>query len=197
MTEQGTKQPRSEQDLAAATSLRRGEVRAVLNGLGEAALARPLDPINGVWELSHDFIARAVMRFLGRRRRELLQRAAFYAAPALFVAMLLVAAGVIALDRFSPYQIRSELAELGLTVTPTADGLMAERNSRLTSKSFLSIFPLLAKLPPLQSLNLTGAAVTNLEPLKGLTALQSLNLRSTPVTNLEPLKGLTALHIYR
>jgi len=197
VTEQGTKQPRSEQDLAAATSLRRGEVRAVLNGLGEAALARPLDPINGVWELSHDFIARAVMRFLGRRRRELLQRAAFYAAPALFVAMLLVAAGVIALDRFSPYQIRSELAELGLTVTPTADGLMAERNSRLTSKSFLSIFPLLAKLPPLQSLNLTGAAVTNLEPLKGLTALQSLNLRSTPVTNLEPLKGLTALHIYR
>jgi hypothetical protein len=38
VTEQGTKQPRSEQDLAAATSLRRGEVRAVLNGLGEAAL---------------------------------------------------------------------------------------------------------------------------------------------------------------
>ena len=83
MTEQGTKQPRSEQDLAAATSLRRGEVRAVLNGLGEAALARPLDPSNGVSELSHDFIARAVMRFLGRGKREVLPRGTLYAAPAM------------------------------------------------------------------------------------------------------------------
>lgn len=91
VTEQGTKRPRSEQELASSTNLRRGEVRAMLNGLGDAALARPLDPVEGIWELSHDFVARAVMRFLGRRRRELLQRGAFYAAPALLVAMLLVA----------------------------------------------------------------------------------------------------------
>jgi hypothetical protein len=52
------------------------------------------------------FRARAV-RFLGRRRRELLQRGAFYAATALLAAMLLVAAGVIAWNRFSPYEIRS------------------------------------------------------------------------------------------
>ena len=77
-----------------------------------------------------------------------LQRGAFYAAPALLAAMLLVAAGAIAWDRFSPYEIRSELADLGLTVTPTADGLIAERNSRLTPESFSSIFPLLTKLPP-------------------------------------------------
>ena len=171
VTEQGTKRPRSEQELAASTGLHRGEVRAVLNGLGDAALARPLDPDEGVWELSHDFIARAVTRFLGRRRHALLQRSAFYAAPALLVATLLGAAGVAAWDRFSPYEIRSELAELGLTVTPTPDGLIAERNSRLTSEHFLSIGPLLAKLPPLQSLNLNGTNVDNLEPLKGLTAL--------------------------
>ncbi len=193
VTEQGTKRPRSEQELTASTSLHRAEVRAVLNGLGEAALARPLDSVEGVWELSHDFVARAVMRFLGRRRRELFQRAAFYAAPASFAAILLVAAGVIAWDRFSPYEIRSELAELGLTVTPTADGLIAERNSHLTPKTFLSIGPLLAKMPPLQSLDLSGINVANLEPLKGLTALQSLNLSGANVASLEPLKGLTAL----
>jgi Leucine-rich repeat (LRR) protein len=194
VTEQGTKRPRSEQELAVSTGLRRGEVRAVLNGLGDAALARPLDPVAGVWELSHDFIARAVTRFLGRRRRAFLQQGAFYAAPALLVAMLLVAAGVVAWDRLGPYEIRSELDELGLTVTRTPNGLSAERNSRLTSQSFLSIFSLLTQLPPLQSLDLSMTEVVdNLEPLKGLTALQSLNLNQTKVDNLEPLKGLTAL----
>jgi hypothetical protein len=44
ITEQGTKRPRSEQELATSTDLRPGEVRAVLNGLGDAALARRLDP---------------------------------------------------------------------------------------------------------------------------------------------------------
>jgi hypothetical protein len=193
VTEQGTKRPRSEQELVALTSLRRGEVRAVLNGLGEAALARPLDPVEGVWELSHDFVARAVTRFLGRRRRELLQQGAYYVAPALFVVMLLAAAGVIVWDRFSPYEVRSELAELGLTITPTADGLIGEPNSRFTPESFLSTGPLLAKLPPVTSLDLSGTRVDNLEPLRGLTALRSLNLRFAKVRNLKPLKGLSAL----
>jgi hypothetical protein len=39
--EQGTKRPRSEADLATDTGLRPGEVRAVLTGLGAAALAPP------------------------------------------------------------------------------------------------------------------------------------------------------------
>jgi Novel STAND NTPase 1 len=194
VTEQGTKRPRSEQELVALTSLRRGEVRAVLNGLGEAALARPLDPVEGVWELSHDFVARAVTHFLGRRRRELLQQGAYYVAPALFVVMLLAAAGVIVWDRFSPYEVRSELAELGLTITPTADGLIGEPNSRLTPESFLSTRPLLAKLPPVTSLDLSGTRVDNLEPLRGLTALRSLNLMFAKVRNLEPLRRLTLLY---
>jgi hypothetical protein len=44
LTEQGTKRPRSEAELINETRLKLGEVRAVLNGLGVAALARPLDP---------------------------------------------------------------------------------------------------------------------------------------------------------
>ena len=36
-----------------------------MNGLWAAALARPLDAAQGVWELSHDFVARAVARYLG------------------------------------------------------------------------------------------------------------------------------------
>ena len=82
ITEQGTKQPRSERDLAALTKLRPAEVRAVLNCLSTAALARLLDQAGGVWELSHDFIARAVVRVLGRRWRQAAWRVTGYAAPA-------------------------------------------------------------------------------------------------------------------
>jgi hypothetical protein len=164
-------------------ALRRGVVRAVLNGLCDAALARPLDPINGVWELSHDFVARAVARFLGRRRHRPLQRAAFYAAPAIFGAMLLVTAGALAWYRYSPYEIRSELAELGLTVTPTADGLVAQGNARLTPESFPSTIPLLARLPPLWGLDLSGTRVDNVAPLKGPRSGRSISAGQTSLSS--------------
>ena len=44
VTEQGTKRPRSEEELVSETGLRPGEVRAVMNGLWMAALARPSMP---------------------------------------------------------------------------------------------------------------------------------------------------------
>jgi hypothetical protein len=110
VTEQGTKRPRSEQELAVSTRLRRGEVRAVLNGLGSAALARPLDAAQGVWELSHDFIARAVLRYLGRRPRDLVWRAAAYTAPVLFGAMLLTVGGAFAWNRVHSFPWSSPTA---------------------------------------------------------------------------------------
>lgn len=85
LTEQGTKKPCSEEELVSATKLRRGEVRAVLNGLAAAALARPLDPAHSTWELAHDFVARAATVYLGRRRRDLWRRVVGYAGPALLL----------------------------------------------------------------------------------------------------------------
>lgn len=85
ITEQGTKQPRSELDLGESTKLRHAEVRAVLNALEFAGLSRPLDPEREVWELSHDFIARAVARLLGRLRRQAIQHAVSYVVPTLAV----------------------------------------------------------------------------------------------------------------
>ncbi len=88
ITEQGTKRPRSEAQLAADTRLRRAEVRAVLNALYEAGLARTLDQERAEWELSHDFVAHAVGRFLGRRRSQMLRRTGAYAAPVLMAVSL-------------------------------------------------------------------------------------------------------------
>src|SRR6516164_4073751 len=50
-----------------------------------------------------------------------------------------------------------------------------------------------AKLPPLQSLDLSRTQVADLAPLKGLAALQRLNLSWTQVADLAPLKGLAKL----
>ncbi len=90
ITEQGTKRPRSEKELLADARLRPAEVRAVLNALHEAGLARTLDEERAEWELSHDFVAHAIGRFLGRRRGRTFRQVTAYAAPTLLVVSLII-----------------------------------------------------------------------------------------------------------
>jgi CRISPR-associated protein Cas7/Csd2 subtype I-C len=126
ITEQGTKRPRSEQQLVADTKLRRAEVRAVLNALDEAGLARTLDKERAEWELSHDFVAHAVGRFLGRRRSQMLRQTGAYAAPALLAISL---AGGLWMGRFA----LNDLIYMYVTVRPyvlTAEG----EGARIVSK---------------------------------------------------------------
>jgi Leucine-rich repeat (LRR) protein len=195
ITEQGTKRPRSEQDLGRETSCRHGEVRAVLTGLGVAALARPLDPAQGVWELSHDFVARAVARYLGRQRRGLWQLSGAYVAPALLAVMLLAVTSLFAWDRLTSERLESELTGLGITFMSRAEGQGAKFPSRFAEANLPKATRLLAKLKQLAYVDLSNAQVVNLEPLRGLTTLQSLILSQTQVVNLEPLEGLTALKL--
>ena len=197
ITEQGTKQPRSEKDLADKAKLRPAEVRAIMNGLSDAGLARPLDAGQGVWELSHDFIAHTVARFLGRRRGDLRRYALAYAAPALLAMTLAVGVGAAIWEQSSTARLRAELGDLGVTTSHNPDGgIHATMGKAITDEKLFVIGPKLVRLPNLSSLAFAFPAekkVTNLEPLKGLTALQRLDLRGTQVANLEPLKGLTAL----
>jgi formylglycine-generating enzyme required for sulfatase activity len=83
ITPHGTKRPRAEAELAEATRLSIQEVRAVLRGLHQAWLARPLDAASQVWELSHDFIAQAVSTYLGRQPLRFGRQALTWAGPAL------------------------------------------------------------------------------------------------------------------
>jgi Leucine-rich repeat (LRR) protein len=193
VTEQGTKRPRSEQDLVDQSRLRLGEVRAVLNGLWAAALARPLDSAQGVWELSHDFVARAVARYLGRRRLDLPGLVSAFAAPALFGMMLASAAGAVAWNVSATARTSAELAELGVEVSSTPSGLRADPGTRFHVDNWTRVVALLGKLTALQYLNLVGTQVADLGRLKDLTALQSLDLVGMHVADLGPLKGLIAL----
>ena len=72
--------------------------------------------------------------------------------------------------------------------------MVATGNNKLGDNDLARAGTLLARLGHLlQSLNLSGTNVTDIEPLKGLTALQRLDLSRTKVTDLGPLKGLSAL----
>jgi hypothetical protein len=126
LTEQGTKRPRRETELAVAAKLRTAEVRAVLHALAGAALARPLEATQGVWELSHDFVARAVSRYLGRRRAALLRRAGAYAAPTLLALGVVTGLAAFEWHRLAPGQIRAELADLGILIV-TQKGSVTSR----------------------------------------------------------------------
>ena len=192
VTEQGTKRPRSEQDLIEETRLRPGEVRAVMNGLSAAALARPLDAAQGVWELSHDFVARGVSRYLGRRRVDWPTLARAFAAPALFGLMTAAVAGAIIWNASAAERLRAQLADFGIEVSQNEREATA--GPRFKKDNWVQVGSLLARLTALEQLNLSRTPVADLAPLKGLTALQSLNLWNTPVTDLAPLNGLTALH---
>jgi len=195
VTSQHTKQPRSEQELAAATGLRHGEVRSALNGLGVAALARPLDPAHGVWELSHDFVARAVARYLGRRPRDLLLHAGAYVAPVL-LAMTLLAIAVVSGNNLSFVDLKSQLADLGFTITPRGSGISLKTNYLFDPANFSKATPLLTRLSHLTRIyafDLRGTQVAHIEPLEDLTSLEALDLNFTKVWSVNALANLTAL----
>ena len=195
------------------TALRAGEVRAVMNGLWTAALARPLDATQGVWELSHDFVARAVARYLGWRRVDWPGIARAYAAPALLVLMAATVAGALIGNVNGTERLRAQLADFGVDVSQDEREAAISPRFKVENWSKIGLPP--GALTPLQSLDLTRAPITDLAPLgprrapvaqlnrntrrgphasQGLTALQFLDLKDTQVADLAPLRGLTALH---
>jgi Leucine-rich repeat (LRR) protein len=117
ITSQGTKRARDEEGIVRASRLRPAEVRAVLNGLANAGLARRMDKTQHVWELSHDFVARAVSIFLGRARNSPRRLAAYYAAPGLFVLFVALGMGGLQLHKLADKQKQSEQAIAQLTAT--------------------------------------------------------------------------------
>jgi Leucine-rich repeat (LRR) protein len=196
VTGQSTKRPRSEADLVMSTKLGRAAVRGVLIDLNGAGLARPLDAAQGVWELSHDFLAHAVARYIGLQRRHLARRSLLYAAPALLTLMIAGIGLALVYDSAALARMEADLGDLGITLTRVSAGLSGEKNNRLTAESFVQASTLLRKINTrvaISELLLSGSDVNDLSPLEGLTALTNLDLKSTDVSDLGPLRGLTAL----
>jgi Leucine-rich repeat (LRR) protein len=107
--------------------------------------------------------------------------------------MAATTAGAIAWNVNAADRARPSLAELGVEVLSTPDGLEAIAGSRFKPQSLPEADRPLAKLPVLRALDLSRTEVASVEPLKGLTALRSLDLSSTQIVIVDPLKSLSAL----
>jgi hypothetical protein len=81
ITDAGTKQPRSEADLATLTGLRPSQVGATLVDLARQGLVRRLEGAPPVWEIAHDFLARIIGQLIGRLKPNVFERARPLVAP--------------------------------------------------------------------------------------------------------------------
>ena len=219
ITDAGTKEPRSERELSQLTRLEPWQVKATLTDLGGQGLIRRLEGAMPVWEIAHDFLARAIGQLIGRLKPSLLQRARPIVAPIVLLGWIALA--ILALPYWQTLQERhteAVLRNLGAAFRAGQLGgtyiffeglddtkLSHARNYLGRLKGLVGLHfsePRITSLEPLtgltnlRALTLTDAtAITSLEPLKELTNLDQLILtRATGITNLEPLKGLTHLN---
>jgi hypothetical protein len=220
VTEAATKQTQTVTELCATTGLRAPDVTACLNRLAAKGLARRLGGADGLWELSHDFVARQFALLLGRLRPSPWPRVAMVASPILFA--LALGGAVLGIPIYLQKQASDALEALGVSVTKESDlqlGISVAKESDLQVARFPAITceaTLKTAVPHLivkgvQALDLSGITthtagitarcpsgaqpgkVENIDSLKDLTALRWLDMNATKVTDLEPLKGLTAL----
>src|SRR5450432_705282 len=138
-------------------------------------------------------VARAVAGVFGRRWGRALRRAGACGALALLAIGLLGGAGVYAQNRAGPDRIRAALAELGVLLQSSTNGVAARADDQLDDAGLSKAGPLLASFGKVRALDLSGTRIASLEPLRGLTTLRSLDISATKVVNLEPLKRLSAL----
>jgi hypothetical protein len=127
ITEATTKQVQSVTGLCMATGLRAPDVAACLHRLEARSLARRLGGNAGLWELSHDFVAREFSLLLSRLRPSPWSRRAALALSILFVTTLF--AGVFGIPAYLENQVPNTLGRLnamGWTIRPNPDNIQFE-----------------------------------------------------------------------
>ncbi len=194
ITDAGTKEPRSEAELAKLTGLDPWQVKATLADLARHGFVRRLEAATAEWEIAHDFLARIIGQVIGRLKPTVLQHAQPLVAPLVLLGWIVLA--VLALPYWMMLQDRTAedaLRKLGATFGQAKSGGIAVAFRSLGDGVLIKAWPHLERIRP-PELSLSGALdTTSLEPIKGLTNLSSLTLVDTGITSLEPLKGLTNL----
>jgi hypothetical protein len=113
ITGTGTKEPRTETDLVAATGYTSWQVRATLAELARQGLVRRL--AEGPWEIAHDFLARVIGQFLGRLRPPAWQRIQPLIAPVVLAGWL--ASAVVIWPFVQERSAEGSLREYGATIS--------------------------------------------------------------------------------
>ena len=191
ISDANTKKPSTVAALASLTGLAQQDILACLILLEQRGLARRLDAASGLWELSHDFVARQFALLLARLRPNRWPAIGMGVMASLFVFML--AGAVIGTPQYLENQARVALANLQVSLIENKlTGVTASFDLNSTTETITKAMPYLTQLG-INTLNLSGTKVTTLPPLDKLTALQTLDLSGTKITTLPPLEKLTAL----
>jgi Leucine-rich repeat (LRR) protein len=199
ITDAGTKEPRSEADLAKMTQFEPWQVRATLADLSELGLVRRLEGAVPTWEIAHDFLARTIGQLIGRLKPTIMKRARPLIAPLVLFGWIGAGFFFLVLPYWSVYQqqtAKENLERMGATLYTTKhEGLSVTLPSDMDDHRLLAAVSLLGRLSELSQLSIrSNAPITSLEPLKGLTRLTALYLAgNTGITSLEPLKEMRSL----
>jgi DNA-binding transcriptional ArsR family regulator len=202
ITPQGTKQSISVTELAEKVSLSPAQTRGHLVKLSDEGLVRELDRGpngeigQGVWEISHDFIAKLYDRILAGWRDTLWQRARPWLAGStlsLWLVALLATLGTYITGVES--DATKQIQRLGFFLQAENGILNASAQGRtsVANSDLVAAVPYLLKIKSLQTLDISVTTVNDLAPLANLTTLRGLNLWTKQVNDLTPLAKLTSL----
>lgn len=201
LTEHGTKYPRALTELA--TDVNSQLIRGCLIRLGDEGLVRELDPKNGIWEISHDFIARLLHYQLASWRINLRRRLQPWLAPAAIILWLASVAWLLPIyQQNRELAAREQLDRLGVVVTPSnnIEGLMLvmRQDSFVDDKALKKAVAALKHLHDLTDISLESQPLVDITSLDKLRDVRAVNLSKTKVSDLSPLgkmHNLIALNI--
>lgn len=185
LTEDGTKQRMSVEQLAKASQRSESVIRGCLIELGQNGLVRRRNEDEETWEIAHDFVAKQIDLILRKWKPPFFHRFRsqfFYSISMLWLIALfgLLPAMKSAIEHYTI----SSLTELGGEVTDTERGKMIRfrKHPRLDRT-----IPLMQRLESFKILDLRETLVTDLSPISQLESLESLILAKTPYFDLSTL----------
>jgi DNA-binding IclR family transcriptional regulator len=91
ISDAGTKQPRSEAELAKDTGFAPWQVKATLAELARHGLVRRLDAETATWEIAHDFLAGIIGQLISQLKSSVWQRLQPFVAPAFLLGWIALA----------------------------------------------------------------------------------------------------------
>ena len=200
ITEQGTKKPSAEAELAAATENAPALVRKTLYLLGEEGVVRELDRSQNIWEISHDFVARQLGQIIPRLKPSRWQRVQLAATPVALASWLVILGAGYPIYQILKEQIAYNALQAESVTILGKHGTYKILFDSLTEHGAINrVLDHAAELHPASLEINSDQAGTRLPSLDKLTSLTSLTINDNnqlaAIPSLDKLTSLTSLTI--
>ena len=137
ITDAGTKRPISEHELAKATGIEQNLIRGCMLHLAPRGIVRRIDTGKGIWEISHDFLARLLSQIIYKWKKPAFPKLLSWIAPvALVIWVLTVFVLLPSLARDAHTRAIQEAQLYGFQIRAFEDGYQANLVSAIDSLAF-------------------------------------------------------------